>query len=363
MQRRRSGKRAAGAVLMTLLWPIASFHDAVGAARAANPVKPGTRARVTLAARAWFSALAHSIPPYEFVAYRLFEAGAHDTSDWLFTPDFVAFAGRYTDEAAARLLRDKVQFSDFCRQNGFECIETLAVIGQSGFERPFAGDEPPHIDLVVKPVTGQGGRDIEGYAWSGQAFAWRGRSFSPQHLIAHLIQRGPNKERLLVQPWMKPHPVLAHLATPAMPAVRLITARFPDGRVINGPAMLQIPDPGLMVSNGGPYRLVDVASGEILPLYPAQKDPIFDGLRAPAGTDELNMPDWAAARDAALEAHRRLPGNVPLVGWDILFSDRGPVFCEANTSISFYFFQAASGAPANTGELAACLDAWLTSCN
>lgn len=348
---------------MAVLWPFASLREAIAAVRATLLADMNVLSRLRLAARAWAAALFHNIPPFEFVAFRLFEAHAPDWNDWLYSPEYLGFARHFTSEQAARICRHKDLFAAFCVEHAVVHLETLALIGPSGFEKCFENNEPPAIDLLVKPVAGQGGRGIEVFHWDGCAFTTTAGTLSPSGLRSHLARRAQAGERLIVQPWLKAHELLAHVSPSTAPAVRLVTARYPDGRVITGPAFLQIPDADAVISNGGRIRLIDTATGEVLPLLGAQQQPIFDGMVPPPQTDAVILPGWHEARLSAMEAHRRFPDRIPVIGWDILFGTAGPVFCEANTSISFYAFQAASGTPANTGPLAGCLSAWLSTCN
>jgi Sugar-transfer associated ATP-grasp len=60
--------------------------------------------------------------------------------------------------------------------------------------------------------------------------------------------------------------------------------------------------------------------------------------------DGLQLPDWAAAVNLCLRAHESLE-TCPAVGWDVAFTEQGPVLVEGNLPFGIELAQFVSGIP------------------
>jgi hypothetical protein len=149
------------------------------------------------------------------------------------------------------------------------------------------------------------------------------------------------------------------LSGQGMPAVRIITGMWPDGAVEVVCALFQRPAPGVFASQAGPYGLVDCDSGRIAEPTRAQRAPVFRIAAADPALSGLVLPDWDGVVQSVTKAHGALPGRAALIGWDVALTDGGPVLLEANTSLSFFFFQMATARPATLGRLGPLIGAWV----
>lgn len=341
-------------VAMTLLWPFGSLLDAIRATRWLNPSVRSNHPRWRLARWAWRQALTRNVPPFEAIAYRLFEAGSPPADEWLYTHEQLAVLGQLVDDDAKRHASDKLAFADWCESLGIRCIPTLAASGQARWERLFEGSLPPECDLLLKPRFGAQAAGIEAWRWGGGSYKCGDRNLSPADFIAYVGSR----PAMLVQALLAPHPTLQAIADRGMPAVRILTSQFPDRRIELGPALLQAPQAGAVVSQSGAFRLVDTDTGHVLPATPRQADPVF-GSPANEEFGISALPGWNALVDMLHLAHARFPGRAPVLGWDVLFDAEGPLLCEVNTGISSYYFQFASDQPVASSPPGRAMAAWL----
>lgn len=350
--------RPLAAAAMALAWPASSLAEAIRSSAFLSATVKRHRGRWRLVWWAWMQALAASIPPVEAFAFRLFDPGAAHRDAWLYTPEMLALLRRLNDDSAVALAGDKEAFARWCSRLDLHCIPTLAVVDGAGGEHGFA-DGLPLRDLVVKPRKGAQGEGVEAWRWRDGHFQQDQRQLTPAELAAAIMQRAAGTPGgLLLQPLLVPHPALRPIAGSGMPAVRVVTGRDPDGRVVFGPATLQAPLPGAVISQSGPFRPVDVDSGQVLADAPRLSTPVFD---MPTAGDfaGITLPDWDRARASLVQAHAAFPGRAPLIGWDLLFDAQGVVLCEANLGLSFYFFQLGMPDPLGDSQLGRVLEAWL----
>ncbi len=313
--------------------------------------------RASLVWRAWIQALRTSAPPVEFLAFRLFEPDAAETSQWLFSWESIALAGQLTDRQANELAGDKAAFADWCRTLNVRAIPTIALATARGWDRSMNTTLPEH-DLLIKPRRGSKGTGIAVWRWCDGSFTCKERQLTPQALADHLVQSAASQGDLLIQPLLTPHNCLGAIAGIGMPAVRIISARRPDGRVEIGPAMLQAPEPGETISQSGPFRLVNTQTGAVLNATERQSLPVFD-MAMGSGFDGIQLPQWPLVIAMLQKAHGHFPGRIPVIGWDVLFDREGPVISEANTSLSYYFFQFASAEPMANSTIGKVFEAYL----
>jgi hypothetical protein len=190
-----------------------------------------------------------------------------------------------------------------------------------------------------------------------------GLLLTADEFTAMLSARSTTVGDILVQPWLRPHPVLAALCDPeagqGIPALRVITGRWPSGAVEILAGQVQRPAADSFASQGGPFGLLDCETGRVLAAARAQREPVFLQARADPELEGLAIPDWEALCGGVLKAHDAFPGIAALIGWDVAPTGEGPVILEANLALSFFQFQMASGRPALAGRLRALLEAWL----
>jgi hypothetical protein len=361
--------RGPAALAMILCWPLSSLSEARRVAWYALPGAISGRTRARLALDAWLFAQRHNIPPTEFIAYRLFEPAEYPPDAWLSESESGFLTAGLTGQPTLALARDKHAFSAFCSDHRIAAVPTLARFGGGTAAEPFAGGAPPVGDLVVKPRRGACARGLE--VWRSEAGTFRRLTSADGYVVedgprlsatafgAHVAAISEAGDEMLVQPRLRPHPSLLKLSGQGMPAVRIITGMWPDGAVEVVCALFQRPAPGVFASQAGPFGLVDRDSGRIAEPARAQREPVFRIAAADPALSGLVLPDWDGVVRSVTRAHGALPGRAALIGWDVALTDGGPVLLEANTSLSFFYFQMATARPATLGRLGPLIGAWV----
>lgn len=353
-------------IAMTLIWPLTSLRDAIRSAGYALPGSLGGRSRRGLALSAWGCALRRNVMPIEYFAFRMFERRGHCVDSWSLGDEGTrVFASLIAPEAEA-LAADKHAFAAFCARVGVPAMASLALYAEGRSVEPFADGKPPARDLVIKPRRGARTEGIEPWFYHGGAyhgapedFAPRGPTLDPAQFERRLAEVSKVYRQVLVQPMLRPHPALRALAGTGVPTARVVTGAWPDGRVEIVDAMVQRPADGDFISQGYRFALVDPETGRIRAEAEGQRNPVFASACFDPVFAGLTLPDWAECRSLVLRAHAAFPGPAPLLGWDVGFSDAGPVAIETNVGLSFFQFQMASLRPALKGPLGPLLEAWL----
>ena len=344
--------RPLAALLAVLFWPIGSFREATTLCNAADKAtQPGD-----LKSRAWRAALRGNVPPSEFGSYGLWRDGAPPPDSWLYMTESSLLTAHLTDRSAIDLTGDKAGFADFCSEHGsLAVLPTLAIYANGTAARPFETGHPPESDLVTKPVRGTHSKGFQAWAYADGSYACISDATDIQVAKDRFGQHIADQSRkfpkgLLVQPRLTSHPDLANLQEAGPPVARIITARWRDKRTEVIDAILQRPAPGRHLLVSGGMRLIDIQTGRTrdVPegphLFPAQiNDCAFDNL---------TLPDWDRCLVELPRIHAAIPGQAPLLGWDLIFAPDGPTILEANTTIAPYFFQTAGQAPAADGKWA-----------
>ena len=340
-------------------WPLFSYREASLLGRHSNPDASPSG----LVWKAWRGALRHNVPAAEYGAFGLWNAGASAPDSWLYTRESALLTAHLMDDRVSDLVGHKVKFAEFCEQNTSHAVtETLAVFQEGVAIQDFTGGGPPEVPLVSKPVRTSMGRGFERWEVQDRAFT---SSINPKQApvplnrlsqaLAALSLRHPSG--ILVQRALSAHPALAHLSEKGPPVSRIVTGRWQDGRIEVLNAMLQKPNENTALTHGGPFRLIDIDTGETVAR--SQNPHLFPSATNNEAFDGLCLPDWYACTSALIQLHAAIEGQAPLLGWDVVFTPEGPTILEANTTLAPYFFQLASQAPAGNGKWVSLLAEYL----
>jgi hypothetical protein len=163
-----------------------------------------------------------------------------------------------------------------------------------------------------------------------------------------------------VQPRILVHSELQDLALRALPTVRMVTMRNERGAPEILSATFRCPsDPAARVDNlkaGGLISSVELATGRLglackgygggdYSVHPVTKSAIRG----------RELPDWEAACDLVIKAHREAFADYVLVGWDVALSPDGPQLVEGNGKPGVLLSQRAARAGLAQGRYGALL--------
>jgi hypothetical protein len=370
MRRWPSALRPFAAIAMMAVWPFTALREARRTAGNALPGALGAVDRSRLAWDATLCALKHNVPPLEYLAYRMFEPECEAIDAWVVGDEGTRVFGSLAGAEAIALSDDKHAFAEFCADAGIPGIATLALFEAGGGVQHAGPAALPAANLVFKPRRAARTEGIEPWFFrdglyhrsSGDPNAQPrepGPPLDVEALSARLRGLTERYADMLVQPMLLPHPSLAAISGDGVPTARIVTGRWPDGRVRIINALAQRPMDGSFVSQGSFFALIDLESGRIRDDARGQVAPVFYLGTLDRGFVGRALPDWADASAHVLRGHRAFPEPVALLGWDVAFTDEGPVVIETNVGLSFYQFQMAEARPALRGPLGDLMKAWL----
>lgn len=216
---------------------------------------------------------------------------------------------------------DKLEFERRCRENQIPCVPAI----------PCASPLPP-VGLAAKPTRGSQGQGL--LLWDPvESSTWRdpqGRLWMERDILSYLRYLGAGKSYLL-QRQLRPAPEVEELSNGRVPTVRVVSGRFPDGRVVLLAAVVKMPRGRQIQSSYGLCATVELDQGRLgrgFPYLPAH--PGYE--RHPDGGGPIqgrHLPYWPEVKRLVLEAHRHFP-EWPALGWDVALSRQGPLLLETN---------------------------------
>jgi hypothetical protein len=236
-----------------------------------------------------------------------------------------------------------------CKAHAIPTPEILAVFTPVDKLLEFPSGLPPKRHLFVKPRNGVASDGTEHFRWQGAVFdSDRTSRLSPENLSDYLAARARNEKRtLLVQPALSNHPELGLGANPNLATARLVTGLTINGDVI--PIFSHIyffHFAGInQISLTPRVALIDVSSGRLAStpreLYRSKlgNDKLDESFK-----DGIVLPDWDNALRHAAVAHQAC-SNFVFVGWDVAFTDHGPMLLEGNAHWNATAYQRLRGEP------------------
>ena len=332
--------RALAKVLVTIAWPPAVlvhlWQIRRGYGAEAVPMKraPG----------ALWTAMRHNVWPCDYYAYELWHPDRRVKIDnYLYTSEATRLFKVLNRPSQPDPIGDKLAFHDLCNVHVLPTPALLAAFAPTAKLMEFESGRPPERDLFVKPRLGFGGDGAERFHWDGVAFqndsACR---LKPEDLCDYLETRARKENRtLLVQPLLSNHPDLC-VANGSLATARLVTGRSTDGKVVAifGYLYFSQLDQGRWHVEG----LIDLTTGRVMSAPLQHTSSLTHRLHQFGSNDGCTLPEWDLALRYAKIAHRVCP-NFAFVGWDLAFTNHGPMLLEGNANWSANTYQLLRGEP------------------
>jgi hypothetical protein len=269
--------------------------------------------------------------------------------------------GNYMSREAASRLRkrvnpkeefasvnDKALFYRICTQTQLPFPETFGVFVSGASQRSTDGklhlpgvdlDSLPEGAFVAKPVWGREGIGLWFFVKTGDVFDVGGRLMDAGSLREELRKSASNDD-FIVQRRMVPHPSLSSISgSIALQSARMVTFVDSHDKAHILFARFKIIRQGNNIDNfdegttGNLIADVDIETGKITKVFTKIQGQV--GLQRifqhPDTGKDLSfvLPDWEQAVQLACKAARTF-NRIRSLGWDIGFTDRGPVILEAN---------------------------------
>lgn len=336
--------RALAQILTAIAWPLAAIIQLwlirYFRGPEAVPIKhlPG----------AFWAALRHNVQPGEYYAYELWHPNRKVNIDnYLYSREGPRLFNLLNRQSEPNPIDDKLAFHQMCKTHALPSPEILAAFAPTGMLREFETGLPPTRDLFIKPRNAMGGYGAEQFRWRGAVFESDcGARLKPENLVGYLSSRARSENRtLLVQPALSNHPQFRLGENAYLVTARLVTGLSTDGGVIPIFGQLYIFHFGTNRLLARRVALIDVTSGR-LTWTPRE----FAGekrwiQRADKNSDDIRiLPDWNEVLQHTKVAHQACP-NFVFIGWDVAFTEPGPVLLEGNAHWVADDYQRLSGQP------------------
>jgi hypothetical protein len=300
--------------------------------------------------------LHHQLGPFDFFLSDLFNRPRDTWHDYLreqpHTDRMLRALHPPRDEA---ITRDKVTAAERVVAGGLPIVPTLAVVGRdparpgatlfrllNSVESVVEAQARWPDEVFTKPVSGSFGQGVMALRRSGDGIWLDGDAPLDAPAVAARLLAYPNPAGILVQPRLFNDPAMATISSGrGLCATRFITALTTDGPEIVAVIHKMLGRDAIAdnFSGGMTGNLIcGVApagggGGVELGRPPAQRFLLTRYDRHPSTGQPLRgfqLPHWAAARRVALDAAGLFP-ELPLLGHDVVITDRGPLFLETNT--------------------------------
>ena len=280
-----------------------------------------------------WAALRHNVIPGEYYAYELWKPDRKVNIDnYLYAKEGPRLFKLLNRPSQPNPIDDKLAFHELCTAHALPSPDVLAAFTPTGSLLEFKAGRPPKRDLFVKPRFGLGSDGTERFRWHGSVFeSNRGCRLGPDDLVGYLATRARTEHRtLLVQPALSNHPALPVAPNSALAAGRLITGLATNGSVFPICAFIYFAQSDQTIAaRFVRVATIDIANGRLLsaPQELCGAGP-NEHLDETAGYS-LTLPGWEAAVRHVKIAHQACASFV-FVGWDVAFTEQGPVLLEGN---------------------------------
>jgi hypothetical protein len=265
------------------------------------------------------------------------------------------------DPAGHALLADKVATARALRAAGAPVPETLATFGPDSAEADLAPVRTARVGLVIKPQTGYGAHGLF-FTQPLAADRWRVNGAQVSWEAFSAMLRGAH-EPLLAQPRLRGAAALdGFLEAERPPILRVTTARRPGAAPFLHGAFLAIPVPGATATTVATKDIrapVDPASGRLAAAV-LLADPRQRLSSVPWNQAKIEgrvLEGFAAAVEATLLAAAAVP-PLPVISWDVVLTDAGPMILEGNSMANWLLANLARSRDWNATSLLPLLAEW-----
>lgn len=253
-------------------------------------------------------------------------------------------------------LKDKTQFYVHCQSNDLDTIDILAVLTANELRHMAWGDNEslPQTDLFSKPVDAWQGKGAKRWIYisGGRYRDGGGHVVGTEELLMRLTEQAQKAGAIILQERQRNHKLLTALTGETLCSARMVTGRKPGRSPELIMSMIGLPVGDRPVANyiveyGHLGAAVD-DSGRLG--HPRYKQPsrIMESVIFHPVTEKkipgFRLPHWDEAVSLVLRAHRTFP-NIAFIGWDVAFTDKGPLLIEGNQGFGAESLQVTHGKP------------------
>jgi hypothetical protein len=289
---------------------------------------------------AFWAALRHNILPGEYFAYALWQSDRKlNIDNYLYTNEASRVFKLLNRPLQPDPIGDKLLFHEMCKAHALPSPDILAAFTPTAKLLDFESGRPAKRDLYVKARVGSGSEGAECFRWQGGVFeSDRSSRLNPDDLGGYLATRARTENQtLLVQPALSNHSDLPVSANANLATARLVTGLSADGDVI--------PIFGFFIyfvrtDRYARVALIDVVTGRLM--SPQGTTRLSHQLDI--GSDACQLPNWDAVLQYTKLAHQAC-SNFAFIGWDVAFTQQGPMLLEGNGNWAASEYQRLRGEP------------------
>ncbi len=353
---------------MLLLWPLRALLMI-----AEQTARYGARARATAGLSLYRQILDQLVIAFKYnsspVIYYLFKL--FDTEQLSYAPyyllndSFLAIVAMLNNYEIDDAVDDKLVFNDLLRKAGYPVVSDISIF-ENGAARSLDGSHHniPAADFIIKPRTGKEGKGLLRFELNESGnFACSDGSVYERDDLFDYLSRESYKTALLVQARLKNHPSLSGLTVKGFSTARIVTGINVNGETEIIIAVFKMQTGDSVADNfaaGGIASPICLESGE---LGAATSKDVMGGtiIKHPSTGVVIQgtiLPYWQEALAMVTSAHEMFK-KFKLLGWDVGFSEFGPVILEANRNLDIVLSQKPGSRPIGSTRFAGLCREWL----
>lgn len=244
-------------------------------------------------------------------------------------------------ERTTGCIKDKLRFMSRCRNFGIATAPALLSVDK-GKITTLDWSEPglPEIDLFVKPLHGQNGKNALRWDYLG---AGKYQCSDGKHAVANEVleslRQMSRRRALLVQPRLMNHREIADLGNGTLATIRVMSCRNERGEFEATNAVFRMAQNSTVVVDnfhrGGIASNIDIYTGELGSATCGAWGSTVDGWyeqHHETGVQILRrkLPCWPELIDLVRRAHGSAFSDQVVIGWDVALLDSGPCMIAIN---------------------------------
>ncbi|SEK39531.1 Sugar-transfer associated ATP-grasp [Nitrosovibrio tenuis] len=265
-------------------------------------------------------------------------------------------------ERSTACIKDKLCFMSRCRKFGIATAPALLSVAKGEVKAlDWSGPGLPEIDLFVKPLHGQNGKNATrwDYLGSGQYRRNDGKRATADEVLEDLRQAS-QRRAFLVQPRLVNHREIADLGNGTLATIRVMSCRDEQGEFEVTNAVFRMAQNGTVVVDnfhtGGIAANVDIHTGELGRATCGAWGSTVDGwyeqyYENGAQILHRKLPCWPELIDLVRYAHGSAFSDQVVIGWDVALLDSGPCMIAINKAPDFDMIQRIGSGPVGNERL------------
>jgi hypothetical protein len=259
-------------------------------------------------------------------------------------------------ERSTACIKDKLCFLSRCRKFGIATAPILLSVAKGKITAVDWNETGlPEIDLFVKPLRGQNGKNTMRwhYLGSGQYRRNDGEQATANQVLEGLCQAS-QRRAFLVQPRLVNHREIADLGNGTLPTIRVMSCRNERGEFEVTNAVFRMAQNGTVVIDnfhkGGIAANVGIHTGELGRATCGAWGSTADGWyeqHYETGAQILHgkRPCWPELVDLVRYARGSAFSDQVVIGWDVALLDSGPRMIALNKAPDLDTIQRIGGRP------------------